>query len=230
MKRVTALLIALCVPASARADLGPPEGLREVPVTTTVEATEAFSDYAFFEISYSSRPGPPPFGGSSRSVTLHFFAPGTSIKATGERRSGGTLYAVPRDAAARIPGWEGHAADAAKHNPPKHSTVSTSDEKWFELAQAVNQGEVPGASSVGFGTTQELPLTDPRDAIAVSYRIARTPTGVEFLRPGETESATGDSPDARRPFPWQWVAAGGAAFGALVLGGVWLARREARRA
>src|SRR3954463_13321328 len=112
MKRyLAAVLFALCILTCARADVGPPPGKTVVPVTTVIEAIEGYPDYAFFEVSWSSRPGPPPHGGTSRSVTLHFFAKDTSIKATGERRSGGTMYGVPRSVAEKIPGWKGFADD-----------------------------------------------------------------------------------------------------------------------
>jgi hypothetical protein len=234
MNRGVPLLIALCVlalaPTAARADVGPPAGKKLVPVTTIVEATEMVTDYAFFEVSYSSTPGPPPHGGSSRSVTLHFFAAGTTIKATGARRSGGSLYAVPRTVAERFPAWSEFVAEAANRKPPAHATLSTSDTQWFALAQSVLDGEVAGGIAIPFGTTEELPVSDPREAITVNYRITRGSAGLAFVRPGERRllsfAGVDDPPaEVRAPFPWKWVAAGGAGFAAILLGGLWLVLR-----
>jgi len=231
-----ALLVVLLVALStARADLGPPDGKKWVPVTTVVEATDSFPDYAFFETSWSSTPGQPPPGdkspsGTSRSVTLHFFVSGSSIEGTGARRSGSALYGVPASEAEKMPGWKEFAAEAAKKTPPASSTGSTSDEeKWFELARRVNAGKVPGAISIPLRKIEELPATDARNALTVQYRIARTPAGVAFVKSGEPEP-TGDpgnsEPESR--IPWRWVAAGGGAFAALVLGVLWLVLRQRR--
>ena len=229
MKRVAALLLAFCTVAVARADIGPPTGKKAVPVTTIVEATEAFPDYAFFAVSFSSSPGPPPSGGTSISPTLHFFVPGTTIKATGDRRSGGTLYAVPKSVAESNIHWKGFAADFAKQNPPKHMSISGSDESWAALGRSVQKGEVPGAVKIRFGGSEEVPLADPRTAITENYRIIRTPAGVAFVKPDEPAPGgrvEGDRSAERSAFPWMWIVAGAAGFGSMLLGGLWLALRS----
>jgi hypothetical protein len=72
MKRAAlllALLLALLVAVStARADVAPPvgKGKKLVPVAAVVEVPDSFPDCAFFELSWSSAPGPPPHGDSSR--------------------------------------------------------------------------------------------------------------------------------------------------------------------
>jgi hypothetical protein len=195
-------------------------------------------------VRYSPRRGPPPHGGSSRDVTLHFFVPGSVVHGRGDRRSGGTLYAVPRAAAERMSGWTGHAADAAKLGPPKHSTVSTSDDEWFKLAQAVRRGEVPGATSVRFGGSEEVPASDPRREVQEHYRIVRTPGGVAFVRPdapganGERVKCGNDGPSDTpgetltklgRSLPWGLIAAGGFASLAVLVGGAWLVWRLMRK-
>jgi|GEM_PF-5873635 len=233
MNRFVVLSIALCTGAAARADIGPPPGKKLVPVTTVVETVEDYPDYAFFEIRYHSSPGPPPHGGQTRSVTLHFFAPGTSIQATGAARSGGTLYAVPRSTAERISGWHDLATKATKQIPMKHMAIPFSDARWMALAQAVNQGEVPGSSCLPFGTTAELPTTDPREAITVTYRIKRTSAGIEFLHPDETPQ------ELRRvkhrdiewddALSWRWVMVGGLIAIALLLVGRTFIRRISPR-
>ncbi|MBM3982871.1 MAG: hypothetical protein FJ304_21895 [Planctomycetes bacterium] len=228
------VLLACCLVSLARADVGPPPGKKVVPVTTTVEVADDFPDFAFFATSFSSTPGPPPHGGSSRGVTLHFFVPGTTIKWSGDRRSGGRLYAVPRAEAERVPGWKQDAEQYAKQNPRKHATISTSDESWFALARAVTEGKVPSAVSVRFGGSEELAVSDARTAITEKVRVVRTPSGVAFVnpddaspaaRPREGDPALGPGP-AEPSFPWKWVVAGGAATLGLLLGGVWLILRS----
>ena len=75
MKPFAALLFALCAASLVRADIGAPEGKKSIPVTTIVEVPEDIPDYAFFETSFSSSPGPPP-GGSS----ANFFCDSASGK------------------------------------------------------------------------------------------------------------------------------------------------------
>jgi hypothetical protein len=41
-------------------------GKKFVPVAAVVEVPDSFPDRAFFELSWSSAPGPPPHGDSSR--------------------------------------------------------------------------------------------------------------------------------------------------------------------
>jgi hypothetical protein len=229
VKRGVIVLLAFCAGSLARADIGPPAGKKSVPVTTIVEATEDFSDYAFFEVAFSSSPGPPPHGGTSISTTIHFFVPGTVIKATGDRRSGGSLYAVPRTAVEGFPSWKDYVA-TANSNPSKSTRISTS-ESWSDFARSVKRGEVPGATSLRFGGSEDLPTTDERTAITENYRIVRTPAGVAFVRPDEpadaAEAAVGNpEPASREVFPWRWVVAGGAAFAAILLGGLWIALRS----
>lgn len=233
MKRFTVLLFMLTSFTLARGDIGPPVGKKSVPVTTTVEATEDFPDYAFFETAYSSTPGPPPHGGNSSSVTLHFFVPGATIKRTGDRRSGGGLYAIPRTEAEKVAGWKGYAADAAKNYPQKHGTIPLPDTQlWFALGRSVSNREVPGAVSIRFGGSENLPINDERTAIAETYRIVRTPAGVAFVKPGEEAPAPraveGDPILDGRPFPWKWAVAGGAVFAAILLTGLWLVMRGKR--
>ncbi|MBN9118084.1 MAG: hypothetical protein J0I06_02780 [Planctomycetes bacterium] len=207
MRSAAAPLLALLAVSLARADVGPPEGKKAVPVTTIVEATEDFPDYAFFQVSFSSTPGPPPSGGSSTSITTHFFVPGATTEATGDRRSGGGLYAVPRTAVEGNPLWKGYVADAAKYSPGKHANISTSED-WSALARSVKKGEVPGGTSIRFGGCEPLPTSDERTVIVEKYRIVWTPA-----------AATG---------MWRWLVVGAAAFGALTLGGRWLVLRNRR--
>lgn len=234
MNRLVVLFAALCTGAVARADVTPPAGKKIVPVTTVVETAEDCPDYAFFEVSYSALPGGAPQGGRARTVTLHFFAPGTSIQATGTAHSGGVLYAIPRSNAERISGWQDFAVRTAKQIPMKHLAVPISDERWAVLAQAVNQGEVPGSSWLPFGTTAELPTNDPRETITVTYRIARTSAGIEFLHPDEMPQ------ELRRvkhrdiewedELSWRWVVVGGLVAIALLLAGRAYVRRGFPRA
>ena len=229
MKRAATLLFVLGTVALARADVGPPAGKKSVPVTTVIRPAESYPDYAFFAVSYSSTPGPPPHGGTSVSVMLHFFVQGTTIKATGDRRSGGTLYAVPRAVAERNIHWKGFAADFAKQNPPKHMSIGTSDESCPALGRSVKKGEVPGATSIRFGGSEDVPTSDERTAIIEDYDIRRTTVGVAFATGYDAAHVGGagedDPPLERSPPLWRWIA-GGAMFAAILLGGLWLARRS----
>lgn len=221
------ILFALGAVSLARADVGPPPGTKAVPVTTIVEATEDFPDYAFIETSFSSRPGPPPHGGSSRSISFHFFLPGTTIKASGDWRSGGRLFAVPRSVMEKYSSWKDYV-DAAKHNPGTHARISASDD-WFDLTRSVSKGEVPGATSIRFGGHEALPVADARTAITETYRIVRTPAGVAFVKPEDVGRTEGDPTlEQTATSPWMWVVAGGAAFGSILLGGLWLVLRSRR--
>lgn len=231
----TLLLVALLAVAPARADVGPPAGKKLVPVTTIVEVSDAITDYAFFEIAYSSTPGPPPHGGSSRTVTLHYFVPGTTIRATGARHRGGRLYAVPLSVAEQFATWIDFATAAARRVPPQHVTLATSDDRWFVVAQSVHSGEAPGGVSIPFGTTQELPTSDPRDTITVNYRLSRGSAGIAFVREGEPDpnrrlgfppDAAAQAPRSDPPFPWRWVVG----FVAILLGGLCLVLRSRKAA
>lgn len=220
MKRVAALLFALGIATLVRADVGPPPGKKDVLVTTIVEATEAFPDYAFFEVSFSSRPGPPPHGGSSTSTTYHFFVPGTTIKATGDRRHGGGLYAVPKAVVEKNAGWKLFAGEATKQSPPKHLSISTFADV-SALRHSVIKGEVPGGTSIRFGGSEQLPTSDPRTAISETYQIVRTSTGVAFVRPSDTPRVDGDrgNDGSESAISWRWVVVGGVGSLALLLGG-----------
>jgi hypothetical protein len=230
MKRVAALLFALCATSFARADVGPPPGKKVVPVTTVVEVTEDFPDFAFFAVTFSSTPGPPPYGGSSSSPTLHFFVPGTTIKWTGGRRSGGGLYAIPRAEAEKDLYWKGYLKRFEEQNPRKHTSIGTSDEVWVARAGAVAKGEIPGAVSTRFGGSEQLPVSDPREAITETFRVVRTPAGVAFVKPDappQDGRAEGDPAlDPPAAFPWKWVAVGALASVGVILGGVWLIVRN----
>jgi hypothetical protein len=213
--------------------------MKVVPVTTVVDTAEDFPDYAFFEVSYSTRPGPPPHGGTSQSTTLHFFIPNSVIKASGSRRAGGALYAVPRAVAEKMPGWKDLAADAAKQSPPKHVSIPTGEEAWLQLARSVVKGEVPGATAIRFGGSAQVPESDSRNVIVETYRITRTAGGVAFVAPAtgglDQRGDCGNSDSGAvsvlgSSLPWRWVAAGGMGALALVLGGVWLVWWLARRA
>jgi hypothetical protein len=230
MKRMAApLLFILCAAPHALADVGPPAGKKSVPVTTVIEVADDFPDYAFFEVSYSSTPGPPPHGGTSVSPTLHFVVPGTTLKATGDRRSGGSLYAVPRAVAEANPHWRGFRRDFETQVPPKHLAISSSDGAWVRLAQSVKKGEVPGGLSIRFGGSEDLPTGDPRAEITETYRLARTPTGVAFIRPDGAEAGIDGGKCGNRGRSASLLAAGVAFSLALLLGGAWVAWRISRR-
>lgn len=205
-----ALVVALFALAPARADVAPPPGQKRVPVTVVVEAGEDLPDYVFIEAGsrtyYGSdgppTPGAPPERAGWRTdswVNRVDLAPGRPVSSTGGTRDGGSLYAIPKAAAA---GRDDN-----------------------ELIHAVNEGTVAGAARIGFGGSRELPTTDPRTEITDRYRVARTPAGVAFVKVEEPAGESGDDHGpAGRAVPWRWVVAGAAAL-AVALAGVWVVWR-----
>src|SRR5262245_43950313 len=120
MKRVAALLLAVCVVSLARAETVPPGGRADpgprpgdrlpppkegatVRVTTVVDALEDFSDYAFFEV-YESDPVPPR-NQPVRSVTMHYIPAASGAYSQPVPIGSSTFYGVPKAEAERIPGW-----------------------------------------------------------------------------------------------------------------------------
>jgi hypothetical protein len=223
-RRFVALVALFAFAAPLAADVGPPPGKKLVPVTTIVEVTEELPDFVFFTVStstyYGAPPGPPgkddkgdkrDKGGwqTDTSVSVVTIAPGRPAKDTGARRSGSSLYAVPKAVADRN-------GDFAK------------------LAQEIRANKVPGAARIGFGTTQELPVSDSRTALTVHYYAARTPEGgIAFTPldgPGERRRLAdgGMVDDDDGTFPLGWVVAGGAGALALILAGLWLISRSRR--
>jgi hypothetical protein len=216
-RRFVALLVLFAFAAPLAADVGPPPGKKRVPVTTIVEVTEELPDFVFFTVSistyYGAPPGPPgkddksdkrDKGGwqTDTSVSLVTIAPGRPAKDTGAHRSGSSLYAVPK-------------------------AVADKNGDYAKLAQEIRANKVPGAAYIGFGTTQELPVSDSRTAITVRYRAERTPSGgITFTPLDDSPGGTTESPPARtvRP-PSHWWIAGLAASAAAVLTGLWLLAR-----
>jgi hypothetical protein len=184
---------------------------------TIVKPDEDFPDYVFFD-GYGSD------AERSWSVTIHFFAPGTTVRRVASRtaRCEGMLYGVPRAEADNLPGWK-EAAEAAKLNPHKYLTVSVSGEEWLALGEAVRRGKIPGGISIPFGNWVRLLKSDERELVTQTYRIVRTPAGVAFV---EVES---DTTGPRKNTRWGWIAVGGVGSAATLLGGLWLVRRGARR-
>jgi hypothetical protein len=216
------MLVLFAFAAPLAADVGPPPGKKLVPVTTVVEVTEELPDFVFFTLSSTTHYAPPrppdkddkdgksDEGGwrTDTSVSVVTIAPGRPAKNTGARRSGSTLYAVPKAVADK-------SGDFAK------------------LAQDIHANKVPGAAHVIFGTTHELPVSDSRTELTVRYRAERTPEGgIAFTplddTPGRLAGTAEGMADDDGAFPLSWVVAGSAAALALVLAGLWLVSRARR--
>jgi hypothetical protein len=231
VKKLIAIVLG-CIAASAvYADVGPGPGFKLIPVTTIVETTDDFSDYAFFSIDFSTRAPLPHAGGGKAnashtpSITLHFIPPGTLIKDTGTRRSGSNLYILPASAVIeRIPGWVRDRAEAAKNSPLQPWSTSADDERWFELARAVRGGEIPGAISVRFGSTEEVASHDPRTEVTIHYRAVRGRSG-ELTLATDADDEIFSRADA---IPWSWLISGISVSLAIILAGLWLFRRYRR--
>jgi hypothetical protein len=237
------LLLALCAAALARAESRPPAE-RAARVTTAVDALEDFPDYSFFEVW---EPGAGAPRGRTQAVTLHFIPAGTAAYSQPVATGSSTLYGVPRAVAERVPGWRAFAEVAARNRPPKHESQATSEEDWVALARKVKAGEVPGAISVPFATSERRPSADGQ-TILPHHRVTRTPGGVAFVKVEHPAAEStggrgecGNSPERGNcgnggPEPavsWAWAAAGAAATtGALTIfvGVAWLAWHLGRRA
>jgi hypothetical protein len=234
-------MLALCA-AAARAEARPPAE-RTVRVTTAVDALEDFPDYAFFEVW---EPGAEAPRGRAHAVTLHFIPAGTAAYSQPVAIGFSTLYGVPRVAAERVPGWREFAERAARNRPPKQESQATSEEEWVALARKVEAGEVPGAISVPFATSEKRPSPDDR-TILLHHRITRTPGGIAFAKVehppaenGDGRGKCGNTPERGNcgneepelAVSWAWAAAGAAAIAgalALFVGVAWLAWHLGRR-
>jgi hypothetical protein len=241
--RPLTLLLVVCAAALTRAE-APPPAERTVRITTAVDALEDFPDYAFFEVW---EPGADAPRGRTQAVTLHFIPAGTAAYSQPVATGSSTLYGIPRAAAERVPDWRAFAEAAARSRPPKHESLTTSEEEWVTLARKVKAGEVPGAISVSFATSERRPSADGQ-TILLHHRLTRTPGGVAFVKvehpAAESAGERGECGNCSErgncgnggPEPavsWVWAAGGVAATtGALIIfvGVAWLARHLGRRA
>lgn len=243
MKRLFVLLI-LCAAGAARAG-DPPPGAKRVPVTTVVDALDDVSDFALFEVLVTGVPELRLDVCPVQVCALHYFAPGGVAELPGARCRSRTLYAVPLAATARVPGWKEFAAEAAR-GPAKHADRPAPDELWLALAEAVDNGEAPGAATLGLTLSTDIPADDSRNSVTVHVRITRTPGGVAFVtmpapaprdvpdKCGNDGPACGNTGTPERPLaaalrPWVWPAALAAVLTlATALAGVWLVWRASR--
>jgi hypothetical protein len=220
-----------------------------VPVIAVVDALEEFPDYAFFEVWESG----PEAAHPDRRVTLHFLAAGSAVYSAPITSGSSTFYGVPRAVAERVPGWRAFVDAAALNRPPKHESQTTTEEEWVVIARKVKTGEVPGAISIPFATTEKRLVTDGGGTFLIHQRTTRTPAGVSFVKvehpatdgsgvrgdcgnsdengnngPRESEGAGSERSKWPAPVVWALVGLGATGGLALLLGGVWLALRLSR--
>ncbi|MBN9118085.1 MAG: hypothetical protein J0I06_02785 [Planctomycetes bacterium] len=220
MNRILALLTVGAFAGAAFADVPPPpppKGKKYVSVSSEVVLGKDVAGYVFVKqvTSFPGRPKP-----TYAKVELNTEKP-TAIPEPA-RRTFVTLFAVPRDAA---------------------KGFKTDD----ELFDALGANKVKGAHHISFTSTATVSDKVKADSVKWTYTITaidpkdgiKTKVEGEGYEPptekpkrnGEgKDSPEDDAPTAAVPAPrgGTWVA-GLAAFGALTLGGLWLAGRGRRK-
>jgi hypothetical protein len=209
-------LIALATRNPATADVGPPAGMKYVPVKTVIEAAERFDDYVVFQkhtwTHFGTPPGAPEQGErpgwrtdtAFDAVTL---APDQPASFLGGRRESSTVYAIP----------------SAAHNKFRANE---------ETVAAVDRGELPGAVRLPLGGLEELPAADPQTEVVVRYRAERSAGGGLIFRRADdipNSPVAGNTSDSVPPpdgtSTTRWMIAGVIAAVAIAGLGLWWARR-----
>jgi hypothetical protein len=200
--RRLSVVVALTAGGAALADITPPIWTNHSSVTTVLEVSEPFSDYAFFRVRFFRSHGPPGRGGlaippvnsSAEPITLD---PDQPTRVTGSRSNQYSVYAIPRSALAVYPTPELAVA-------------------------AVNRGEVPDAAELSLTQLEGWGAPADQPERVLRYRVERKPGGgVAFVSVDDLEAA------ARRRT--RWAIAGVAATVAVVGLGLWRARRARAR-
>jgi hypothetical protein len=219
LSRSIALVGLFATAALAAGDAAPPPGRKLVPVTSIVEAAEAFPDYVFFTLSTTTHFAPPGKddkdgkinGGDWRtdvSTTIVTLAPDKPVQETGSRRSGSTLFAVPK-------------------------AVADKRDDLRKLAEDVGANTVPGSAFVILGWTRELAATDSRDVFTARFRAERRPDGIDFVALTDADGRLvgtvegGDEPSKATSIP-VWIIAGVLSAVGIVLAALWIASRGRR--
>jgi hypothetical protein len=210
-RKLAAAVLVVVGAAAARADVPPPAGFKRVTLDHQIETDREYPEYAFFTVVGGER------------VAAAALAPKTPLVIAGAGRGGRgrgcSLVAVPKDAA------RGYATEKEFH-------------------AAVAGGKVPGLvrAKANFDSLTTVTESDPRKVVVEAYKVEKIDAkeGI-VLRPVKAapapKSGSKDAPeDDPEPASREdgavgltapgggWVA-GLAAFAALALGGLWLARR-----
>lgn len=203
MKRLLAVAVGFLCVATAAADIAPPRGVKRVPLEYKVETERAYPDYTFFAISGGDKAQP---------VKLDPKTP-AKVTAGGGRYRVAMLVAVPKDAAKSFP-----------------------NDKAFTAAVA--SGKVPGLirTKTPFYAFTDLKDSDTRKVVVQRYKVDKVDAreGIVLVQvkdakcdADEDDGTPVENPEvplAAAPKGKIWVA-GASATLAVMLTGLWLARR-----
>ena len=210
MSRVLlALGLGLLAASAVRADGLPPKGVKTVAVDHKITTDREYPDYDFYTVFGSSR---------AAKVVAVKFDPKTPIEIAGGGNFGvtrvGYLAAVPKDA-------------AKKYDTEK------------EFHDALKTGKVEGLvrTKGRLESVQTVKDTDARKSVLVEHKLTSLDAKGGIVldtkkddAPDKKESPDEDAPGvtAYTPRGGLWVA-GGAAFAAVTLGGLWAVGRTRRK-
>jgi len=201
-------VLALFAANAALADIGPPPGFKRIPAEHKITTEKEYPDYDFYKVV-------------GETATLVRLDPKTSATVTGPGvgpyRSG-RLAAVPKDA-------------SKKYGSEK------------EFFAAVGKGKVEGLlwAKPWFGGQTEVKVNETRKVIVTEYKIEKIDSKLGIVFVGEKkeadappasakdspEASDGTTPTAYTPKSGAWVAGLAGTF-AVVLTGLWIARRGRR--
>lgn len=224
MKRTVAVLVlGLLVAAVARADVAPPKGMKRVTLDHKITTEKEFPDYIFFTVIGGGRAG---FGGknplgAAEGVTQVKLDPKTPIVIPGASRNPGI-------------GRQGHLVAT-----PKDAAKAYGSEK--EFLAAVRNGKVEGMirAKTLLDSITVVKDTDTRTTVVQEYKLekidAKDGMVLTRVKEGEAEKKDGgkqeeeelDPQTAFAPRGGVWVAGLSASL-AVILGGLWVVRRNRR--
>lgn len=211
MKRFLAMVGALITVSVAFADVAPNPGFKRVPLEHKVSIEKDAPDYVFFSVSGL---------GDAKPVKLDAKNPATLKASGGGPGRAVYLVAVPKDAGKKF-----------------------DNEKDFHAA--VGKGKIDGMirAKTSFWAFNDIKESDPRKVIVVEYKIEKIDPKEGIVYDKDKPSAKVDpSKSPANPAPVKdgeddsdgivytpkggtWVAGLAATF-ALVMGGLWIARRR----
>jgi hypothetical protein len=222
MNRLLAFGVLLVVAGVASADVAPPKGLKRVTLDNKITTDKEYPDYEFFTVIGRGGVGKGGFGKAKGGdgVTAVKLDPKTPIEIKGAGRGAGIgrlgyLVAVPKDSGKK------YASEGEFHQAIRDGKVEGLVRAKTQLDALTTIKDTDTRTTV----TREYKLEkiDPKEGIVLT---AVKPDGDKATPPkgeeGEEGLAAGYAPQGGG-----WVA-GVAATGAVVLFGLWFARRGRR--
>jgi len=210
MKLILATVLVLFAVNAAPADIGPPPGFKRIPAEHKITTEKEYPDFVFFKVV-------------GETATLVKLDPKTPAVVTGTGLGpyrSGRLAAVPKEASKKF--------DSEK-----------------EFLAAVGKGKVEGLlwAKPWFGGQTEVKVGETRKVIVTEYKIEKIDPklGIVFAEDKKPEDqpappapakespedSDGTTPTAYTPKSGVWVAGLAGTF-AIVLTGLWIARRGRR--